>query len=196
MMTETKGFSSCLVLIQPLYYTANTSLMKKCVFIAISILLGISLYILVAIPLPLPLEEKRLIVLSHAIPFLNPNPNAQIIRYVYIANKLFDVSLQYATIDPQKSIFFAYRAEHCMTLMVTQLRKITETDTISYSFLKGAFSLQSEMLESLREKSLQKKNIEQVISFAQRNKKTALVLYYNGLPSGKSVSQDWGNATR
>jgi len=170
--------------------------MKKRVFIAISILLGISLYILATVPLPLPFEEKRLIVLSHAIPFLDPNPHAQIIRYANIANRLFRVSLQYAAVDSQKSIFFAYRAEHCMTLMVAQLRKVTETDTIPYSFLRSTFSSQSEMLEYLREKSLQKKNVEEIISFAQRNEKTAMVLYFNGLPPEKSVSQDWGNATR
>jgi len=112
-------------------------------------------------------------------PFLLEHPKDRISFYINNADALMKQSLPIQHNEPKYAINSLSKAEHNMTLMVNELRKISNTSLTPYSMIFDAFTRQNIFLAESENQTL--------IDIALRNEKSAKTMYLNGLPAGQSV---------
>ncbi len=109
---------------------------------------------------------KTLALEQRLIPILYVHPKDRIVSYINNANNLFALS------TPESAL----RAEHGMTLVVSELRRLPDTSIIPYLLLFDTFTDQYSL-----------NNDETIKTFMQRNENTAKKIYYSRIPPQKPV---------
>lgn len=140
-------------------------------------LLGLGL---LTLPRLLTLQQKL-------IPIFIMHPEDRIAAYINNADALF--SLSQSEPDPKRSVDDAFRAEHSMTLLVGEVRRLNTTGNVSSSLLFNTSQKQQDVLTHMVQKSTGsvRQDFITVLSFAKENEKTTKTIYYNAIHPGAVV---------
>lgn len=109
---------------------------------------------------------KTLALEQRFIPDLYPHPKDRIVKYIDNANNLFALS------TPESAL----RAEHDMTLVVSELRRLPDTSIIPHALIFDTFKNQYSFTTD-----------GTIKTFMERNENTAKTIYYSKLPPEKPV---------
>lgn len=133
------------------------------------------------------LREKSYLLEQRLIPILLMHPEDRISAYIANADALF--ALSQTQPDPETSVALAFRAEHSMTLLVGEVRRLNSTADISSSLLFGTYENQEELLSSMIERSTGeiREKLSTILSFSKENEKTTKTIYYNAIHPGTVV---------
>lgn len=112
------------------------------------------------------LRMKTLAFTQRLIPVFYVHPKDRIVAYIGNADDLFALS------TPESAL----RAEHSMTLVVSELRRLHDTSIIPYALIFDTFKNQYLYTTD-----------ETIKAFMRRNENTAKTIYYSKLPPGKPV---------
>lgn len=131
--------------------------------------------------------EKIYSIQQKMIPFYIMSPENRTRAYINNADAFFRLSE--GAHDPEKSLSLAYRAEHSMTLLVGEVRRMNDTGSLPSSLLFGSFTRQKQILIRLlsRVTGTAAKDVAQIILFADENEKNTKTIYYNAIHPGNTV---------
>jgi hypothetical protein len=163
--------------------------MKKLIFYSITtcIALFIILFAVSGHIGPPALQMKTLSLSQRLIPIFYIHPKDRIVAYIDNANDLFALAEKLVIQNPTIALESTFRAEHDMTLMVSELRRLPDTSIISYSLLFDTFNNQYSYLSGIPNNNTDISQYAAIKTFAQQNEITAIYVYYSRLPPQVSV---------